>query len=526
MKRLTASTLALLLASVALAQPAPTSPPTSAPSPIQITVHPDKPLGPISPLIYGLNHMDGRTQAGNRHIPFARQGGNRMSAYNWENNASNAGHDYHHQNDDYLGGGDTPGEVVRKFVEPALRSGTSVLITVPFIDYVAADKAPDGDVNKTPDYLQSRFHKNVLKKSAPFSSPPDLTDKVVYQDEFVAWIDKTTAPLRTPTAQLFYSLDNEPDTWATTHPRIRPTKITYAEIVDRTTRLSAAIKDVNPAAVIFGFVSVGYAGYRDLGGAPDSQGRDFLDFFLTSMSTAEKTAGHRLMDVLDLHWYSEARGSTRVTDNVNDPATVRARVQAPRSLWDPTYLETSWIANNVLREPIALLPRVWKKINAHYPGTKLAFTEYDYGGGDHISGAIAVADVLGIFSENNIYAAAMWGSAPFYFAGFDAYLNFDGKGTSYGDTALTASSSDIAKVSVHASSRSTKPGEKVVILINRSESPETCTLNLGLSSPATANLFRVQGTDPTIKPAGTQSLKGADPITLPPMSITVLSIAK
>ena len=57
---------------------------------ITLSVDAGKDLGEISPLVYGINGND----AGRRpYIPFSRQGGNRMTAWNWENNASNAGND-------------------------------------------------------------------------------------------------------------------------------------------------------------------------------------------------------------------------------------------------------------------------------------------------------------------------------------------------------------------------------------------------------------------------------------------------
>ena len=119
------------------------------------------------------------------------------------------------------------------------------------------------------------------------------------------------------------------------------------------------------------------------------------------MSAAETTAGKRLIDGLDLHWYPEATGGgTRITDDGTSAAEVAAREQAPRSLWDSTYTETSWIAQDSTDGPIDLIPREQAKIAAHYPGTALSFTEWNYGGGTDISGAIATADVLGIFGVN------------------------------------------------------------------------------------------------------------------------------
>src|SRR5688572_16092840 len=64
---------------------------------------------PISPLIYGTN-SDAVTAADG--VTFRRQGGNRLTGYNWENNASNAGSDWEHSSDGYLGNFTTPGKTV------------------------------------------------------------------------------------------------------------------------------------------------------------------------------------------------------------------------------------------------------------------------------------------------------------------------------------------------------------------------------------------------------------------------------
>ena len=55
-----------------------------------------------------------------------------------------------------------------------------------------------------------------------------------------------------------------------------------------------------------------------------------------------------------------------------------------------------------------IIPRLQSAINTYYPGTKIALTEYNYGGAHNISGGIAQADVLGIFGKQGVYAAAEW----------------------------------------------------------------------------------------------------------------------
>ena len=59
-------------------------------------IDPLQDVHPISRFIYGVNEsLDGNYSAGTA----TRLGGNRWTAYNWENNASNAGSDWYFQND-------------------------------------------------------------------------------------------------------------------------------------------------------------------------------------------------------------------------------------------------------------------------------------------------------------------------------------------------------------------------------------------------------------------------------------------
>ena len=76
------------------------------------------------------------------------------------------------------------------------------------------------------------------------------------------------------------------------------------------------------------------------------------------MQQASAASGKRLLDVLDLHWYPEAQSSDniRIDGPETTPTVVAARLQAPRSLWDATYMEHSWITEDWIGGPINLLP--------------------------------------------------------------------------------------------------------------------------------------------------------------------------
>ncbi|MEJ2502324.1 MAG: glycoside hydrolase family 44 protein, partial [Gemmatimonadota bacterium] len=193
----------------------------------------------------------------------------------------------------------------------------------------------------------------------------------------------------------------------------------------------------------------------------------FVDYYLAAMREAEAGSGRRLLDVLDVHWYPEARGDHRITDAAaTTPADVRARLQAPRTLWDPTYAEDSWIGQ-YRREYLPILTRLREAIDAHYPGTALAVTEYDYGGGASPSGGLAQADVLGAFGRYGVAIAALWGieeDEAYQGAAFRLYTDFDGTGGAFGDVSVPASTSDRSALSIWAA---TAGSSLHVILINK-----------------------------------------------------------
>jgi hypothetical protein len=454
---------------------------------------------PISPLIYGANQTA---------VPRTcdRLGGNRWSAYNWVNNASNAGNDYRFQSDDYLVGHlpanqrDEPGAAVLGTLRDNAAALRATILTIPMAGYVSADKKGDGDVrNSGPDYLAKRFKMvAATKPGGHFSLSPDPALPVVYEDEFANWVNHHTSPRQ----QVLYDLDNEPDLWASTHAEIHPEKLTYAELVSKTIDFATAIKKVSPGAKVLGAVNYGWAGYRTLQGARDAEGRDFQAFFLQHMKAADAAAGKRLVDALDFHWYPEAMGNdaqgkaVRIFGKDASPGVRTARMAAPRSLWDATYVEKSWITRSLAKndKPIRLLPRTQALIDANDPGMKMSMTEYDFGGGDDISGGIAEADVLGILGRSGVFAANWWDGGfghRFVAAGFRMYLDFDGHGGRFGDIWVKATVSDDALASIYAATDSTDHHRLTILAINKTDSPQKLHLSIK-PSPALGSIRAYQ----------------------------------
>jgi mannan endo-1,4-beta-mannosidase len=495
---------------------------------VAIAIDPGKVIGPISPYVYGLNYQ----KAEGLHATVRRMGGNRLTGYNWETNASNAGSDWKHTSDKWAcdnDGGrncDKAGAQATNFVDQNVKLGLDSLVTVPMVSFVTGDtNGPVSEADKAPS---KRWKRSEFRKNKPFEISPDPNDDVAYQDEFVKFL---TAKYGQADAKgvKFYALDNEPALWPGTHPRIHPDKPSYKEIALRTEGLASAILDVDPKAEIFGPVLYGWAAYIALQDAPDAKAENetygtFVDYYLAKMKELEHKHGRRLVHVLDVHWYPEARGGgKRITEGDTSPEGIEARLQAPRSLWDESYVEKSWIADT-WKKPIRLVPWLRERIEQRYPGTKLAFTEYDYGAGKHISGGLAHADALGVFGREGVYLATYWGDlGPYNAAAYRLFRNYDGKNGSFGDTAVRVAATDVARMSVFAATDSKTPGRMTILAINKSQK-DAIDADLAIAGGGCpkAEAFRLDRKSADIQALGPARATGEKiEAVLPPMSATL-----
>lgn len=500
---------------------------------ITITVATNQ-VRPISPWIYGINAYQSVAGAP-RNLTLNRSGGNRWTAYNWENNASNAGSDWGpFNNDDYLSRSSTPGEAVSSIIAADRARSSASLITVQLQGYVAADK--DGKVDASdPSRFATRFKEVVYRKDGPFTQSPSTSDAYVYMDEYLwALRGRFSGNIYAdPAIPTFVSLDNEPDLWDTTHKAIQPKPISPDELIQKSIRLCRALKALDPSIQLFGPGHFGFIGLINWRNSPGySSTYWFTDHYLSAMKAASEGSSGRLLDVYTFHWYSEATvEGTRVisltSSNLTD-AQIQAIVQSPRSLWDPTYRENSWIAD-YLGGPIHILDRAQSRIANHWPGTRLAITEYANGGDNHIAGAIAQADNLGIFGSCGLFAAACYPTShnsPYILAGYKMFRDFDGNLGSFGDLSLPALSSDAASVSAYLSQESLRPDRYVAVVINRSkDSQEVCFK--GLDFPGSARVYRLSRTQTS--PVFVEQLPvnlSTWSISLPSLSISTIEIRR
>jgi hypothetical protein len=160
------------------------------------------------------------------------------------------------------------------------------------------------------------------------------------------------------------------------------------------------------------------------------------------------------------------------------------RLRSTRDLWDPNYIQESWIRGAVGGgKPTQVLRRVREWIEKHNPGMELCLGEYNFGGGDNITGGLAQADLFGIFAQERVDLAFIWSTPEgTQNSAWQLFRNYDGKGGRFGDWHLPTESSSRDLV-IHAAKRRSD-GATTLVVINK---------NLGGEADLRLDLGRVQG---------------------------------
>ena len=234
------------------------------------------------------------------------------------------------------------------------------------------------------------------------------------------------------------------------------------------------------------------------------------------MRAYEQAHGVRILDYYDNHWYPQESGVA--FGNGTDPATNALRLRSTRNLWDPSYVDESWI-----NQATQLIPRMKQVVADNYPGTRTAITEYNWGALDSINGALAQADVLGIFGREGLGLAALWSppsaGQPGAYA-FRMFLNYDGQGAAFGDTSVQAVSTDQDKLSAYAAKRS--DGALTLVLVNKTGddlSSGVTLKNLARSGKAQVYRYSAANLSAITREADVSVIPAPVCATCPPLSV-------
>jgi hypothetical protein len=395
----------------------------------------------ISPYIYGIAyyafHDDKR--AADQWLLDAtvrRWGGNPTSTYNWELSTWNTGNDWYFENNKVA--------LYKEFFRDNVKHKMASTLTVPIMGWVSKDGTSSSfpvsvfGAQDSTDQWRPDAGNGKGKDGKLITPGPQTRAYVPITPAFVKrWVEairKDDAATGQRSVYM-YILDNEPAIWSTTHRDAHPEPESYDELVQRTIDYGTAVREADPDAIIAGPAEWGWPGYfysgKDMSSGGPSARPDrrahgdvpFIAYYLKALADHEKKTGVRVLDVLDLHGYAYADG---VSGDGADTNLAALRIRTTRMLWDPTYVDESWV-----KEPVTLLPRMRDWIAQNYPGRGMSIGEWEFGGDGDMSGGLATAEALGRYAQFGLTSAYYWtyptANSPSMWA-FRGYRDFDGKG--------------------------------------------------------------------------------------------------
>ncbi len=503
-----------------------TDPPPPPPTPGEgpaLSINSNNQRHAINDDIYGMNYAD-EDLAAELRLPVRRWGGNSTTRYNWQIDVYNVGSDWYFENIPAAnsGAGFLPnGSSADLFVDQNRRTGTKTIMTVPLIGwtpkrrlenhpYDCGFKVSLYGAQQSTDSWDPDCGNGVRTSGTDITGNAATDTSTAITPDFVTgWISHLVGKYGAASAGgvAYYNLDNEPMLWNSTHRDVHPQPTTYDEMKTSTYDYAAAIKAIDPSARTLGPVLWGWCAYfysaRDgcgVGTDYTSHGNvPFVAWYLRQMRDYETTRGTRILDYLDLHNYPQADGVA--LSSAGGSATQALRLRSTRSLWDPSYIDESWISDTQQGGvAVQLIPRMKAWVNENYPGTGMAITEYNWGALDHINGALAQADILGIFGREGLDLATLWGppdsTQPGAFA-FRMYRNYDGMNNGFGDVSVQSTSADQGILSIYAAERSSD-GALTIIVINKTSGSLTSAVSLaGFSPSGPAQIFRYSSANTT-----------------------------
>ncbi len=513
-------------------------------SPATITVDAQSNRHAISPLIYGVAFANSSNQLSDLNAPLHRSGGNNESRYNWQLNAHNIDADWFFES---VSDGPTSasGSAADAFVSMSKGGGSQAMITIPMIGWTAKlgagrstlgsysvkkygpQTGQDGDNGNG----KASPSGNAITNNDPndANSPCDVSFQQGYVQHLVStWGASTNGGVK------YYFMDNEDSIWFSTHQDIHPVGPTGHEILNDIIGYGGMVKSNDPNAIVCGPEEWGWGGYfysgydQQNGGNHDRStngNMDYCPWLLQQLQQHDSATGTRLLDYFTLHDYPQ--GGEFGSDVSTSMELLRNT--STRQLWDPTYVDESWIGSqgpgyNILN----LIPRMKNWVATYYPGTKIGITEYNWGAEGAISGATAQADVYGIFGREGLDMATRWTTpatgTPVYNA-MKMYRNYDGAKSTFGDTSVSAGGPNPDNVSTFAAVRSSDGALTVMVVNKQLNSASALTVNIAnFNNTGVAHVWQLASTNAITQLSDVAVSGNSLSTTVPLQSITLFVI--
>ncbi|MCB1053644.1 MAG: glycoside hydrolase family 44 protein [Acidobacteria bacterium] len=500
-------------------------------SPVTIQAFPTQNLKPIDPRIYGVNTMEPPALTAPKY-PFLRWGGNTSSRYAWDVDAHNVGFDWFYFS--YPEPNPAPqnlpnGSLADRFLADSQTRSVTPLLTVPTIGWVAKDRTQRwsfgtdlyGDQEETectwfthqgqpqPGWCNPLAGNGIDVNGNPITvNDKNDANKPVDPTYIMDWVTHLQGQFGTAANGGIqnFALDNEPMLWNSTHADVHAEPLGYDDLWQMTQDYGSAIKSVEPDAVIFGPAVWGWCAYfasaidaAEGGSCVDGSdrqahgGQPLLEWLLDQVCAYQTNNGVRLIDVLDVHYYPQI-GNFVFSDS---DAQADLRFDSLRALYDPSFVDGSWIP-----DAVQLIPRMKTIIEDHCPGLELAVTEYNFGGDNSITSALAQVEALGLFGREGLDIATRWvmpDAGSKVEDAFRLYLDYDGAGNQVSGSSFRLDNLQFDEVSgfgIVGSSQS------YIVLINKTQLAREVTVQWTGLANQSFPVYQFDGST-TVHQAGT-----------------------
>jgi hypothetical protein len=526
------------------------APAAAFPADVTVAVDPTADRRPVSPLVFGVNFAT-RTTLSRMGYTANRWGGNATTRYSWLDDTSNRASDWFFFNipEDNANPSALPdGSAADLFVDDSRATGAQPLLTVPMIGWTPKDRVKRWGYSVS-KYGAQQQTECTATGGASWCEPdagngrrasdgawitgndPTDTSTAIAPSFVTDWMKHLAARATTNghAGVHLYALDNEPALWNDTHHDVFPNPLTYNAYWSRTQQYAAAVKQQDPSALVFGPADWGWCAYffspaDNCGVGADRTahgGLEFLDWYLQQAKQYFDSTGVRLIDYLDVHYYPQSPGVSLSDDE--SAATQALRLRSLKSLYDPTYVDESWIGTTGYSGGVVrLIPRLRDWIAARFPGTRIAISEYSWGGDGGASSTLAQAEALAIFAREGVDLATRWvvpADASRIEDAFSLFLNYDGAGARVQGQSVRASSTNVDQVGSYAI---VSPSNVLYLLLfNKDVVDRTAAVTVAGATSGSFALHRFTATS-RLASAGTATPAGGVlSLTLPARSATL-----
>ena len=529
----------------------------------------------ISPYVYGVNFPPTTSYISNSNTTLVRWGGNASSTYNWKIGTYNADNDYFFEDFTFCGfngSGSCTDTDSAQWITDVKANGGTPLMTMAMLPWVAqspetagaggnlhwtfsvsqdgacASKVDqfntDAGINQKADCSTTMVASSAQLNRAYFPLLDDNTQacpsgNCVYRNQWATALATAFGGGSCPTAYFanaschFYDMDNEIDIWGGTHVDVHPNQTMYNELRDVYLTESAKLKTWDPLAIRFGWVSCCWGPYWNPGPSGDKATHanvDFMPWWINEVYWNDQINGLRTLDVLDLHAYPETSG--------NGLSLSQQRLLALTDTddwWDPTYTSQAWfggvsVTNEQPNDNMPFrIPRVRALLNSIYPGTPLAFTEWNFAmaGESDFSTALADADAYGILGRERVTYSTRWTAPDPTTPAYNSlllYRNYDGSKSSFNPISVsTTHSANPDLFSVYAATNAA--GNSLTLMVVNKDPANNAQVQFTLNhfSASQVKTYTLSQASPNSIVAGSsQAWPGT--ITVPADSATLLVV--